>query len=179
MSERAELPRSGGAAGGVLPVDGDLIEFGELPRGSVIPQPIVTPEGSKPLPVRRYRVEKKPLDLEYLLIDVVSGHAFRVPAHEFNAAKWDTVSRETLNEEAKEKKDKEELEASGPASSASQPDDTLFSAKPLSSPEGRGAAGGVLSSDATDDDEEEVEEEEDDPVTKTKVKVKKKVKKKK
>ena|ERR1700722_8575240 len=93
-----------------LPDDGDVIEFEKVPSGSLIPQPIVTPEGSKPLPKRRYRVEHKPLDREYLLVDTVSGHASRVPAHEFKRAKWDVVvpegpaaiADEQLSEAAKE-----------------------------------------------------------------------------
>ena len=138
-----------------LPSDGDVIEFSGDDTG--IDQVVAG---------RRYRVEKKPLELEYLLIDIVNGHAMRVQPQQLGYSKWvrlDDVSRETP--EGSERSEGV-LSAMGPASSASQPDDTLFSAKPLSSA-------------ATDDDEEEVEEEEDDPVTKTKVKVKKKVKKKK
>jgi hypothetical protein len=84
-----------------LPDDGDVIEFEKVPAGSLIPPPFVTPEGSKPLPRRRYRVERKPLDQEYLLVDTVSGHASRVPAHEFKRATWAAVSHETLDAEAK------------------------------------------------------------------------------
>ena len=141
-----------------LPNDGDVIEFTELPAGSLVPPPLVTPEGSKPLPPRRYRVEKKPLDLEYLLIDLVSGHAIRVPAHEFRVDKWDVVGADKLAAEAKAKEAAEDPVASG----VSQPSEGLLVAKPLSS----------------DDDEEEVDEEEEDPVTRTKTIVKKKVKKK-
>ena len=138
-----------------LPNDGDVIEFSEIAPGSLVPPAIVTPEGSKALPPRRYRVEKKPLDLEYLLIDLMSGHAIRVPAHEFRVDKWDVVKPDKLAAEAKE------AEEAPVASGASQPSEGLLVAKPLSS----------------DDDEEEVDEEEEDPVTKTKTIVKKKVKK--
>jgi hypothetical protein len=141
-----------------LPNDGDVIEFSEIAPGSLVPPAIVTPEGSKPLPPRRYRVEKKPLDLEYLLIDLVSGHAIRVPAHEFRVDKWSLVGADKLAAEAKAKEAAEAPVASG----VSQPSEGLLVGKPLSS----------------DDDEEEVDEEEEDPVTKTKTIVKKKVKKK-
>lgn len=59
-----------------LPDDGDVIEFETVPAGSLC------------RPQVRYRVEKKPLDREWLLVDVVSGHASRVPGHEFKRAKW-------------------------------------------------------------------------------------------
>ena len=147
-----------------LPNDGDVIEFSEIAPGSLVPPAIVTPEGSKPLPPRRYRVEKKPLDLEYLLIDLVSGHAIRVPAHEFHVDKWDVVKPDKLAAEAKAKEERSAPQAAEApvASGVSQPSEGLLVAKPLSS----------------DDDEEEVDEEEEDPVTKTKTIVKKKVKKK-
>jgi hypothetical protein len=96
-----------------LPDDGDVIEFTEVPKGSLIPPPIVTPEGSKPLPVRRYRVEHKPLDREYLLVDVLSGHAARVPAHTLKDATWAAVTRATLDAEAKAK-----VEAEKPAAAS-------------------------------------------------------------
>ena len=69
-----------------LPDDGEVIEFTKVPAGSLIPVPV---EGQ---PRHRFRVEHKPLDREYLLIDVVSGHAFRVPSHEFKRGKWAVVS---------------------------------------------------------------------------------------
>ena len=147
-----------------LPNDGDVIEFSEIAAGSLVPLPIVTPEGSKPLPPRRYRVEKKPLDLEYLLIDLMSGHAIRVPAHEFRVDKWVVVKPDKLAAEAKAKEERsapQEAEEAPVASGVSQPSEGLLVGKPLSS----------------DDDEEEVDEEEEDPVTKTKTIVKKKVKK--
>ena len=133
-----------------LPSDGDVIEFSGDDTG--IDQVVAG---------RRYRVEKKPLELEYLLIDIVNGHAMRVQPQQLGYSKWvrlDDVSRETSG-------------ASGAASGASQQQEassSSLSAKPLSE-----------LPFVEDDDEEEVEEEEDDPVTKTKVKVKKKVKKKK
>ena len=68
-----------------LPDDGDVIEFEKVPAGSLIAHPV------KDQPKRRYRVEHKPLDREYLLVDTVSGHASRVPAQEFKRAKWDVV----------------------------------------------------------------------------------------
>ena len=146
-----------------LPDNGDVIEFGEIAPGSLVPQPIVTPEGSQPLPPRRYRVEKKPLDQEYLLIDLMSGHAIRVPAHEFQVDKWSVVGADKLAAEAKAK----EVEAKGAASADSQPTEGLLVAKPLSD-----------LPFVEDSDEEEVDEEEEDPVTKTKTIVKKKVKRK-
>ena len=146
-----------------LPDNGDVIEFSEIAPGSLVPQPVVTPEGSKPLPPRRYRVEKKPLDQEYLLIDLMSGHAIRVPAHEFQVDKWSVVGADKLAAEAKAK----EVEAKGAASADSQPTEGLLVAKPLSD-----------LPFVEDADEEEVDEEEEDPVTKTKTVVKKKVKKK-
>ena len=110
-----------------LPNDGDVIEFSEIAPGSLVPRPIVAPEGSQPLPPRRYRVEKKPLDREYLLIDLVSGHAIRVPAHEFQVDKWSVVGADKLAAEAKEAEE-------GPvASGVSQPSEGLLVAKPLSS----------------------------------------------
>ena len=145
-----------------LPNNGDVIEFGEIAPGSLVPQPVVAPEGSKPLPPRRYRVEKKPLDQEYLLIDLVSGHAIRVPAHEFQVDKWSVVGADKLAAEATAK----EVEAKGAASADSQPTEGLLVAKPLSD-----------LPFVEDSDEEEVDEEEEDPVTKTKTIVKKKKKK--
>ncbi len=59
-----------------LPNDGDVIEFETVPEGSLVKAGV------------RYRVEKKPLDTEFLLVDVASGHAGRVPAVEFRKAKW-------------------------------------------------------------------------------------------
>ena len=143
-----------------LPSDGDVIEFSGDDTG--IDQVVAG---------RRYRVEKKPLELEYLLVDIVSGHAMRVQPQQLGYAKWvrlDDVSRETPEGRGAEGG---VLSASGPASSASRQQEassSSLSAKPLSE-----------LPFVEDDDEEEVEEEEDDPVTKTKVKVKKKVKKKK
>ena len=154
-----------------LPNDGDVIEFSEIAPGSLVPPAIVTPEGSKPLPPRRYRVEKKPLDLEYLLIDLVSGHAIRVPAHEFRVDKWDVVGADKLAAEAKERSAPQaakEAEEAPVASGVSQPSEGLLVGKPLSD----------LPYVEDADDEEEVDEEEEDPVTKTKTVVKKKVKKK-
>lgn len=84
-----------------LPDDGDVIEFETVPAGSLIAQPV------KDQPKRRYRVEHKPLDREYLLVDTVSGHAARVPAHEFKRAKWGLVTHETLDGEAKAAAEKE------------------------------------------------------------------------
>lgn len=78
-----------------LPDDGEVIEFTKVPAGSLIPVPV---EGQ---PRHWFRVEHKPLDREYLLIDVVSGHAFRVPSHEFKRGEWAVVSHETLDQEAK------------------------------------------------------------------------------
>jgi hypothetical protein len=93
-----------------LPDDGDVIEFEKVPEGSLIPAPVVVSgaavDGSAP-PKRRYRVEHKPLDREYLLVDTVSGHAARVPAHEFKRAKWGLVTHETLDGEAKAAAEKE------------------------------------------------------------------------
>ena len=59
-----------------LPNDGDVIEFSEVPAASLAKVGV------------RYRVERKPLDREYLLIDVAAGHAFRLPAQAFAGAKW-------------------------------------------------------------------------------------------
>lgn len=59
-----------------LPNDGDIIEFSEVPAGSLCRAKV------------KYRVERKPLDREFLLVDTASGHASRVPAHEFRRAKW-------------------------------------------------------------------------------------------
>ena len=125
-----------------LPDNGDVIEFGSVTEGS---------------PARvgvRYRVEKKPLELEYLLIDIVSGHAFRFQPQQFSGSGW------KLAPAAKE------VEAKGAASADSQPTEGLLVAKPLSD-----------LPFVEDSDEEEVDEEEEDPVTKTKTIVKKKKKK--
>jgi hypothetical protein len=59
-----------------LPNDGDFVQFDETPAGALVRQGVV------------YRVEKKPLETEYLLIDTLSGHAGRVTAGEFKAGKW-------------------------------------------------------------------------------------------
>ena len=152
-----------------LPDNGDVIEFSEIAPGSLVPQPIVTPEGSKPLPPRRYRVEKKLLDQEYLLIDLMSGHAIRVPAHEFQVDKWSVVGADKLaaEERSAPQAKAKEVEAKGAASADSQPSEGLLVAKPLSD-----------LPFVEDSDEEEVDEEEEDPVTRTKTIVKKKVKKK-
>jgi hypothetical protein len=112
------------AESATLPDDGDVIEFEKVPHGSLIPPPIVTPEGSKPLPQRRYRVEHKPLDREYLLIDTLSGHASRVPAHEFKRAKWEVV-----------------IPPEGPATIADEQLASASSAQPLSSVPGDESAG--------------------------------------
>ena len=82
-----------------LPDDGDVIEFERVPAGSLI---AAAPEGH---PARRYRVEHKPLDREYLLVDTVSGHASRVPAHEFKRSAWTALSTEVLDKEAKAEKE--------------------------------------------------------------------------
>ena len=139
-----------------LPSDGDVIEFSGDDTG--IDQVVAG---------RRYRVEKKPLELEYLLVDIASGHAMRVQPQQLGYAKWvrvDPVSHETSGASGGA------ATPLGVASSEVQPsqEPSSLSAKPLSE-----------LPFVEDDDEEEVEEEEDDPVTKTKVKVKKKVKKKK
>jgi hypothetical protein len=89
------------AATNKLPDDGDIIEFQRLPVGSLI---AAAPKGQ---PMRRYRVEHKPLDREYLLVDTVSGHASRVPAHEFKRSAWTALSTEVLDKEAKEKAEKD------------------------------------------------------------------------
>jgi hypothetical protein len=81
-----------------LPDDGDVIEFSVIPAGSLIPAIV------KDQPARRYRVEHKPLDAEYLLIDVASGHASRVPAITFKAATWSVVAPTKLEAELKAEK---------------------------------------------------------------------------
>jgi hypothetical protein len=81
-----------------LPDDGDVIEFSVIPAGSLIPAIV------KDQPARRYRVEHKPLDAEYLLIDVLSGHASRVPAITFKAATWSVVAPTRLEVEFKAEK---------------------------------------------------------------------------
>jgi hypothetical protein len=65
-----------------LPDDGDVIEFETVPEGSLC------------VPKVRYRVERKPLDREYLLVDTVSGHASRVQPYEFKRAKWAPAKQE-------------------------------------------------------------------------------------
>lgn len=175
----SNLSRSGGAAGGVLPSDGDVIEFAPVRARSEAGSVGDDTGIDQVVAGRHYRVEKKPLELEYLLIDIVSGHAMRVQPQQLGYAKWvrldPDVSRETPEGRGAEGG---VLSAKGGAatplgvaSSASQQQEassSSLSAKPLSE-----------LPFVEDDDEEEVEEEEDDPVTKTKVKVKKKVKKKK
>jgi hypothetical protein len=104
-----------------LPNDGDVIEFEEVPAGSLIPPPIVTPEGSKPLPRRRYRVEHKPMDREYLLIDTVSGHAARVPAHEFRKSKWAEAKQEVGAEKGAEASIGQPLSSGGDESAGNAP----------------------------------------------------------
>ena len=65
-----------------LPDTGDVIEFSDVPAGSLLRNGV------------RYRVEaNKPGSGEYLLIDVASGHAGRVPAHELKALKWGLASK--------------------------------------------------------------------------------------
>ena len=128
-----------------LPDNGDVIEFGSVTEGSPAKVGV------------RYRVEKKPLDLEYLLIDVVSGHAFRFQPQQFSGSGWKLAPAAAG----------QEVEGKGAASADSQPTEGLLVAKPLSD-----------LPFVEDSDEEEVDEEEEDPVTKTKTVVKKKVKKK-
>jgi hypothetical protein len=72
------------AAMSELPNDGDVIEFEDVPAGSLCVAKV------------RYRVEKKPLDREYLLVDVTSGHASRVMPHEFRKAKWAEAKQEAV-----------------------------------------------------------------------------------
>lgn len=111
-----------------LPDDGEVIEFTKVPPGSLIPVPV---EGQ---PRHRFRVEHKPLDREYLLVDVVSGHAARVPSHEFKRGEWAVVSRETLDQEAKAKADrKAEPSIAKPLSSESQ--GGVLDLKPLQDPQ--------------------------------------------
>jgi len=61
---------------GDVPDDGDVIEFSEVPAGSLLKAGV------------RYRVEHKAGDREYLLVDVASGHAGRVMAHMLKEATW-------------------------------------------------------------------------------------------
>jgi hypothetical protein len=106
-----------------LPDDGDLVEFESVQDGSLI---LADRPGLKPDDPRvrvRYRVEHKPLDREYLLVDVLSGRAFRVPAHEFKRAKWGLVTHEQLDKEDREAREK--IEAEKPA--------TVSIGQPLSS----------------------------------------------
>lgn len=60
----------------VLPQDGDVIEWSEVAPGSAVKEKTV------------YRVEKKPLDREYLLVALPHGHAIRVSADEFKRGAW-------------------------------------------------------------------------------------------
>jgi hypothetical protein len=101
-----------------LPDDGDLVEFESVEVGSLIlatrPQPPVAKGETAIPPVRvRYRVEHKPMEREYLLVDVLTGHAHRVAAHEFKRGKWGLVTHEQLDKEAALAKQK--LEAEKPA----------------------------------------------------------------
>ena len=59
-----------------LPLDGQLVSFEEVPAGSLL------------LPKVVYRVEHGPLDREYLLTHVGSGHAARIMPHELMRMEW-------------------------------------------------------------------------------------------
>jgi hypothetical protein len=93
-----------------LPDDGDVIEFETVPEGSLC------------VPKVRYRVERKPLDREYLLVDTVSGHASRVQPHEFKRAKWALA--------------KQEVEV--PADQADEPAPVAYPAPEYQAPSGEG-----------------------------------------
>ena len=98
-----------------LPADGDMIEFNIAPDDG-------------PFKVgARYRVEHKDGSREYLLIDVLSGHAVRLMGDELGYAEWVRIDPDPGIVS------RPKGEETGAASAASQPDDTLFSAKPLSS----------------------------------------------
>lgn len=61
---------------GDLPNSGQVIEFTDVPTGSLYRTGV------------RYRVEHKPGAGDYLIVDVMSGHAYRLMAHDFKQLTW-------------------------------------------------------------------------------------------
>jgi hypothetical protein len=90
-----------------LPLNGQVIAFAKLPAGSLLRPDVV------------YRVEKKPLETEYLLVDVASGHAGRVPERDLMVADWVDAGDRVKSEPASE------LDEAAPAKSP-LPDDEFM-----------------------------------------------------